>query len=72
MSQRAFNLVAGTVFLIVAMLHALRLLLGWEAVIGNWHVPRWVSWPALVLASFLAWTAFRLEKREGRKSKGGA
>ncbi len=53
MSQYAFNLVAGAIFLIVAGLHVLRLLLGWEAVIGGWQVPRWVSWPALVLAGLI-------------------
>ncbi len=63
MTQRAFNTVAGTVFLLVVLLHALRLLLGWEAVIGGWHVPMWLSWLALPIAGFLVYTAFRQTMR---------
>lgn len=62
MTQRAFNLTAGTIFLIVALLHALRLLFHWPAIIGTWAVPMWASWPALALAGFLAYTAFGRKK----------
>jgi len=65
MSQHTFTCVAGTIFLLVAAFHALRLLLGWDAVIGGWPVPRWVSWLALALAGWLAWAAFRLKRKEG-------
>ncbi|MCM8794357.1 MAG: hypothetical protein NC819_00910 [Candidatus Omnitrophica bacterium] len=61
MNQRTFNQVAGGIFLIVAVLHVLRLVCNWEAVIGGWHVPMWGSWLALALAGFLAYTAFRLK-----------
>ena len=59
MTQRAFNLAAGTVFLLVALLHALRLFFGWPAIIAGWSIPLWVSWAGVVLASFLSFTAFR-------------
>jgi hypothetical protein len=62
MTQRTFNVVAGVIFTLVAVLHALRLLLGWEAVIGGWDVPRWVSWIALALAGYLAYSAFTVKK----------
>ena len=58
MTQRAFNLTAGTIFLIVALLHALRLLRGWTFVIGSWNAPLWVSWLGVALAGFLAYSAF--------------
>jgi hypothetical protein len=60
MSQKTFVGVAGVVFLLVALLHLLRLLLGWDAVIGGWSVPHWVSWAALAVSGYLAYTAFRL------------
>ena len=60
MSQKTFTLTAGAIFTIVAVLHLLRLLLGWEAAIGGWHVPVWFSWLGLALAGFLAYTAFTL------------
>ena len=64
MKQRTFNTVAGTVFLLVAVLHALRLLRGWDLLIAGRHVPLWASWAGLALAGFLAYSAF------SRKGKG--
>ena len=61
MNQRTFTMTVGVVFSLIAVLHALRLLLGWEAVIGGWHVPVWLSWVALALAGYLAYTAFRMK-----------
>ena len=60
MNQKTFRLTAGAVFLLVAVLHALRLLCGWEAVIGGWSVPLWISWAALAVSGYLAYTAFRV------------
>ena len=64
MNQKTFSLTAGAVFAVIAVLHLLRLLLGWEAVIGGWFVPRWISWMALVIAGLLAFEGIRI----GRKS----
>ena len=62
MKQTTFNLVAGTVFLLIAILHLLRILLSWEAVIAGWKVPIWLSWLALALAGFLSYCAFSRKK----------
>lgn len=62
MSQRSYITVTGAVFFVIAVLHLLRLLLGWEAVIGGWNVPTWLSGLALVLSGYLAYAAFRLRK----------
>ena len=62
MSRNAFVLTAGMIFSVVATLHALRLLLNWGAVIGGWEVPHWVSWVALALSGYLAYSAFTLKK----------
>ncbi len=58
MTQHVFNLIAGTLFLLIATLHALRLLFHWQVSIGSWTIPLWVSWAGLALAGFLAYTAF--------------
>ena len=47
MKQKTFIRVAGLIFAVIALLHGLRLLLGWHAVIGTWQVPPWISWLAL-------------------------
>jgi len=35
MSQRSFSLVAGAIFSCIALLHLLRIVFGWEAIIGG-------------------------------------
>lgn len=62
MSQHAFNVTAGVIFLIIAVLHAIRLFLRWEAVIGGWTVPVWISGVAIVVSGYLAYTGLRLRR----------
>ncbi len=63
MTQRTFSKVAGVIFLLIAVLHALRLVYGWGAVIGGWAVPMWLSWVALVVAGYLTYHGLRFGKR---------
>lgn len=58
MKQAAFNRLAGTLFLLIALLHAARLFFHWEVFIAGRSVPLWISWPAFALAGFLAYAAF--------------
>ena len=60
MNQKTFTRIAGLVFSLVAVLHALRLLLKWDAVIGGWTVPMWISWVALAVSGYLAYTASKV------------
>ena len=62
MKRNTFVGVAGAVFSLIAILHLLRLLFRWEAAIGGWQVPLWVSWAAIAVSGLLAWTAFTLRK----------
>ena len=59
MTQRTFRTTAGIVFGIIAVLHAKRIVFGWEAVIGGWVVPQWISWVAVLVFGGLAYTAFK-------------
>jgi hypothetical protein len=63
MNQKTFSLVAGMIFLLVAVMHVLRLALKWEVVLNGWSVPMWVSWLALVIAGFLAFEGLKLGGR---------
>jgi len=54
MNRETFCIVAGVIFAIVALLHLLRIYMGWPVVIGDWSVPMRVSWIALVVAGILA------------------
>lgn len=60
MGLKSFFITAGVIFLLIALLHAVRIFYGWEAVIGGVKVPTWVSWIALVISSYLSYAGLRL------------
>ena len=62
MNRKTFSLVTGAIFSVIAVLHLLRAVLGWNAVIGSFTIPMWLSWVAIVAAAFLAYNAFKLAK----------
>ena len=62
MKQKQFNEITGVVFLVIAALHLVRLLFHWEAVVGGRAIPVWVSVVAVLVAGYLAYTAFKLKK----------
>jgi hypothetical protein len=47
--------VASTIFLIVAVAHALRLVFKWQVIVAGWQVPMWLSAVAFVIAVYLAY-----------------
>jgi len=61
--QRTFNVVAGVIFAVVALLHLLRIYMSWPIVIGSWTAPMWVSWIGLVVAGSLSYFGFSLAAR---------
>jgi len=63
MSQKTYLKAAGSIFLVIAVLHLLRLVLGWTAVFEGWSVPQWLSVVALIVAGYLAYEGFKLSKR---------
>jgi len=62
MSQKTFSLVAGLIFLVMAVLHIVRIAMDWNVVFAGWSVPMWVSWIALPIAGFLAYEGFILSR----------
>ena len=62
MSQRAFALVSGVVFLLIALGHVARVLLTASVVVDGFAVPMWASVLAAVLMGYLAFEAFRLAR----------
>jgi hypothetical protein len=59
MDEKTFSLVAGVIFAVVALFHLVRIFADWPVIIGNWSVPKSVSWAALVIAGGLALFGFR-------------
>ena len=63
MTQKTFSLVAGVLFLLVALGHVLRIAFRASVVIQNTSIPMWVSWIAFVVAGYLAYEGIRLSRR---------
>ncbi len=62
MRQRTFNLVTGTLFVLVGLGHAIRFAGNWPFVIGGWEVSKWASAVAVLVTAYLALAAFRLNR----------
>jgi hypothetical protein len=63
MNHSCYSFLAGLIFLLVAVMHGLRLVLHWHVAVQAWAVPSWVSWIALFVSAFLAYTGLRLSAR---------
>ncbi len=63
MSQKTFSLVAGVIFLVIALMHVLRLVLKWEVVVNGRTMPMWVSGVGVLIAGCLAYEGFRVSQR---------
>jgi len=50
MDAKTFSLVAGIIFGVVALFHLVRIFAEWTLIIGDWSVPKSVSWVALIVA----------------------
>ena len=62
MSKDAFSRLAGAIFLIVAVVHALRLMLKWQVIVAGWQVPMWVSAVGFILGVYLACEGLQIRK----------
>lgn len=63
--MKPFTSIAIAVFTIVAVLHGLRILMGWEVTIQGAVVPMWASYLGLLIAGGLAFLLWR-ESRPGK------
>jgi hypothetical protein len=61
MKERGFFTTVGVVFLLVFVVHLLRVVNGWSFVVGSYEVPMWVSWVAFLLTGYLSFSAFRMK-----------
>lgn len=60
MDKKDYGLFAGSLFLLVFILHGIRILAGWDVVIAEWEVPMWVSWVAVFVTAYLSYTGLQL------------
>ena len=50
--------VTATLFIVVAIMHLLRIILGWQVEIGGLSIPFWVSWLGVLVAGALAYIGY--------------
>ncbi len=60
MSQRTFSMIAGLIFLLIAVGHLLRIVSGAEFVVEGMAVPMWASVIAMIVMGYLSFVGFRL------------
>lgn len=65
MKHKAYCVVTGALFAIVALAHLARLAFGWSIYVDTQVVPMWVSVLGFVIPGGLAVWAFRLNIRSG-------
>ena len=63
MGHRPFLLVSGTIFFVVGLLHAVRLILRWPVTLGARSFPEWASALAAAAAWGMTLWALRLLRR---------
>jgi hypothetical protein len=60
MTHQTSSLTTAVIFLLMALLHAVRLLRGWQVTIEGAVVPIWISWIGLAIVAYLASQGLRL------------
>ena len=63
MNSKAYFVISGTIFGLVAVAHLLRVIYQMPVQAGDWAFPMWLSWGGLVVAGALCVWAFRLVRK---------
>lgn len=59
MKRDTYVQLSGLIFAVVAVMHVLRLVNGWDVVLGTWNVPVVGSVVGAAVAGYLAYTALK-------------
>ena len=63
MNTKDFVIVSTVIFALVAVMHLIRLVLGWSVVLGMTSVPFWASLLVVLISASLAIWGFSLVRR---------
>jgi hypothetical protein len=63
-TERGLLKLAGAVFLVVALLHLIRIAFGWNLIIAEAEIPLWVSWLGVVVPGYLSYASFHFALRK--------
>ena len=62
MTEKLYLIISGVIFALIGLLHLLRIMFQWPAIVGAWTVPFTISVLAIVVAAVLTFWAFRLSR----------
>ena len=68
MTQHAFSLAAGIIFLLIALGHLFRIVFALPFVVQEISIPLWASGIAVLIAGFLSYEGFHYARRPGPKA----
>lgn len=68
MKQQDYYLATSLLFLVIFVVHAFRIAYAWTADIGEWSVPMWMSWAALIVTGSFLYFGLRLGGFIGKSS----
>ena len=68
MSQKTYALLAGVIFLVIAIAHLARVVFRVPVVVEEIDVPMWASAIAVIVMAFLAYEGFHLARKSPPKS----
>lgn len=64
MSPKTYHLVTGLFFSVIAVMHLLRSLMGWEVIANGAMIPMWISWLGVLVFGYLAYHAFSTKRHK--------
>ena len=64
MSRRAYIIVTAVLFLVITIVHLLRVVLGWQIEIDGVNIPYWVSELAIFVTGALSYIGFSVKDDE--------
>ena len=67
LSAKTYFKITATIFFVVGLMHLLRLLNGWEVVLGGYVIPFWASIIGVCAAWFLSYSAYSLSSKKSKK-----
>ncbi len=65
-TERTLLRVSGTIFLVVALVHFLRITFDWQLALGGFMIPLWRSWFGGLVTLYLSYASFHYVIRKKR------
>jgi len=65
-SERSLLRLVGMIFLVIALLHLVRIAFGWNLILGDVAVPLWLSWAGVVIPTYLSYASFHFASHKRR------